>query len=117
MYFHTARVPSPSGWKRHPAPKRAKNHGPVTIVIPTEVGGRQETYSLTIAGEIGPAKEGRVYVRTPTPGSWAPSRKCCSRMKGSHRCRTGPCVWDTAKARSGGMGTCTSAVTCGMSPP
>ena len=69
MYFHTARVPSPSGWKRQPAPKRAKNHGPRTIVIPTDVGGRQETYSLTMLGEIGPAKEDRVKVRTPTPGT------------------------------------------------
>ena len=116
MYFHTARVPSPSGWKRHPPPKRPKNHGPRTIVIPAEVGGRHEAYSLTMLGESGPAKEDRVKVRTPTPGSLAPSRKRCSRMKGSHRRRTAPVVWDTAKARSGGTGTCTSALTCGMTP-
>ena len=81
-----------------------------------DVGGRQETYSLTMLGEIGPAKEDRVKVRTPTPGSLAPSTKCCSRMKGSHRWRTSPVVWATAKASSGEIGTCTSALTWGMGP-
>jgi hypothetical protein len=35
LYFHTARVLSPDGVKRHPPPKTAKNQGPDSIVMPT----------------------------------------------------------------------------------
>jgi len=44
VYFHTARVPSTpprvSGVKRQPPPNVAKNQGPRSMVMPTEVGGR-----------------------------------------------------------------------------
>ena len=44
MYFQTAFVPATaprvSGTNRHPPPNEAKNHGPDTIVMPTDVGGR-----------------------------------------------------------------------------
>ena len=44
VYFHTVRVPATpsrsSGLKRQPPPKVAKNHGPFSIVMPTDVGGR-----------------------------------------------------------------------------
>ena len=47
VYFQTARVPATpsrvSGVNRHPPPNDAKNHGPFSIVIPTEVGGRYDT--------------------------------------------------------------------------
>lgn len=44
MYFQVASVPAvpsrASGSNRHPPPKEAKNQGPSSIVIPTDVGGR-----------------------------------------------------------------------------
>jgi len=54
VYFQIARHPEPSGSKRQPPPNREKNHGPPTIVIPTEVGGRYDAYSLTM---LGPSRE------------------------------------------------------------
>jgi len=101
VYFQTARQPVPSRSKRQPPPNREKNHGPRTIVIPTDVGGRYDAYSLTMLG----SSRAKVLVRTPGPGAVAPSRKNWRRMNGSHRNRTWPVVCETAKASSGGTGT------------
>jgi hypothetical protein len=80
--------------------------------MPTDVGGRYAEYCDTIRGPT----RARVNVRTPLAGAVAPSRKCCFRMNGSHRSRTSPVVWLTAKATFGGTGTRTLATTWGTPP-
>src|SRR5690606_1903899 len=116
VYFHTARVPSrpsrASGTNRQPPPNEAKNQGPFTIVMPTDVGGRYETYSETIRGPT----RARVCARTPFAGT-AASIRCCPRMSGSHRIRMSPVVCETANATSGETGTHASAVTWGIRDP
>ena len=82
---------------------RSKNHEPVIILNPTFVGGWNDTYSLTMRKP----RRCTVTVRTPLPGSVAPSKKYWRRMNGSQRLRIVPVVCDTANATSGLTGTTT----------
>ncbi len=69
--------------------------------MPTLVGGRYETYSLTISNP----SRCTVTVCTPLPARVAPPRKYWRRMNGSQRLRISPVVCDTANATSTLTGT------------
>jgi hypothetical protein len=66
--------------KFQPPENDLKNHGPVTIRMPTCDGGRNVTYSDTIVRWW----RDRVQVRTPLAAAVAPSSRRCSRTNGSH---------------------------------